>query len=263
MNKKRIRLLCVPLLGFFLTLGWAGPASIAAEGVERAYAAAMRASGGRFVESTTAQAMSKASIERLAVVHGERVLDVVGQSGIEFLQASSRYGDEFVSLAMKASPAAQRMLAINPAELIPLAREFGGVAIEAEAKAPGLGRRLFEVFGKEEGARLVAEVPAADLPRLIAYGEKSMDAATRQALLGAYRKEGGSLFRRIPPGQVLEAGLSITMIIGAVGVLGTFRAVADFIREHPYLFMIAVVLSSGVCVAAWRFSARFRPSMVR
>ncbi|MBU1357678.1 MAG: hypothetical protein KKC79_08140 [Gammaproteobacteria bacterium] len=252
MNKSAMLRFGACLLSLMTTVTSAGPVVIAAEAVDRAYVAAMRASGERRAESAAAQAGSKASIERLAAVHGDRVLDVVGHSGIEFLEAAGRYGDEFVQMALSASPSARRMLAINPGELMPLAREFGDAALEAEAKAPGLGRRMFEVFGKDEGARLAVEVPASDLPRLIAYGEKGTDVAARSALVVAYRKEGASLFKRIPPGRVLESGLTAAVLVRAVGSLSVYRAVADFIREHPFLFMLAVVLSAGACMFAWR-----------
>ena len=252
------RLVASLVLACVSGLAAAGPASVGAEALERAYRLAERTSGGRLVESGAARATSMGVLEGLAKKNGEGVFQIVGDAGLEFLRAAPRFGDDFVQLGFKASPAGRRALAMNADELMPLARDFGVAAIEAEAKAPRIGRRLFEIFGREEGARLAWEAPAADIPRLLRYGEKSAHEATRQALLKAYRQEGASLFERIPPKLVLNAGLSAAMIIEATGVFGTFQAIADFIREHPYLFMLGIVLCSGACVFAWRFGGSVR-----
>lgn len=257
MTARIVRTLICAAFAVVCVAAFGGPAATLAAAIERAYLAATRTSAGQLVESATSAAVSKAMLEGLARKHGDRVLEAAGDGGIEFLRAASRHGDEFVELSLHASPTARRAFALSADELMPLARQFGGELIEAEAKAPGVGRRLFEVFGKEEGGRLAREVPASDLPRLIRYGEKGVDGAARSALAKAYRNEGATLFERIPPQLVLNAGLSAAMIVGASGSLQVFRAIADFIREHPFMFMLGTVLCAAACLAAWRVTGTF------
>ena len=74
---------------------------------------------------------------------------------MELIEAAATHGDEVMSLAVKASPAARRVFALNAESLLPLARRYGHEVLELEAKAPGLGERAFTVFG-EQDAKLVA-----------------------------------------------------------------------------------------------------------
>ena len=114
--------------------------------------------------------------------------------------------------AVEATPLARRALALRPREILPLVRELGTEAAELEAKSPGLARRVFASFG-DDGARQIArQVPAEDLPRLLAYAEKADTPETRRVLLQAYEKEGPAFFERIPPKLVLASGLSVATI---------------------------------------------------
>ena len=181
---------------------------------------------GRSIEGTAAQRAALEQLERLSAKHGDEVLKVVEDSGIELLDAVSKYGDDVVSLASKATPQARRVLALNPAELVPLSRRVGVEALELEAKVPGQSVNAFRLFGDDGGKFIASKVETEDLPRLLKYGEMADSDATRRALLEAYEKEGKSLFERIPPKLVLATGLTAAMLYGV-------HEASDIARDNP------------------------------
>jgi hypothetical protein len=136
-------------------------------------------------------------------------------------------------VAVEASPAARRALALEPGRIMPLARELGAEAVEIEARSPGLARRFFTTFG-DDGARQIARnVPAEDMPRLLAYGERADTPATRRLLIEVYEKEGPAVFQRIPPQLVLSTGLTTAMIYGTHRLTAPLAAAADAIGKDP------------------------------
>jgi len=105
-------------------------------------------------------------------------------------------------------------------------------------------------------------VPAGDATRLIGYAEKADTPAIREALLQAYKKEGKSLFERIPPKLVLATGLTGAMVYGTHRVTEPAVAVGDAIREQPDAAHTAIRhftmwgAFSAVCIITlllWRF----------
>jgi hypothetical protein len=152
---------------------------------------------------------------------------------VELVEATAKYGDDVMRVAIDATPAARRALALEPGRMLPLVRELGEEALEIEAKSPGLARRAFTTFG-DDGARQVArQVPADDLPRLLKYAEQADTPETRHLLLDAYKKEGTSIFERIPASLVLATGLTASMIYGTHRATAPLDATADAIRDNP------------------------------
>jgi hypothetical protein len=129
-----------------------------------------------------------------------------------------------------------------------LARRVGVTSLELEAKAPGLSSRAFQVFGDDAGKAIARTVPREDMPRLLKYGELADSPKTRQMLLGAYEKEGRSLFERVPPKIVLASGLSAAMLLGTYEVTAPDRALAKSIEDNPD--MAKAILSQKVAWSA-------------
>ena len=201
---------------------------------------------GRTLSEQGAKRAASESVERLAKTYGTDVLPVVEDGGLELLEAVPRYGDEVIKIAAKASPQARRAFAMNVPELLPLARRVGVESLELEAKAPGLSSRAFQVFGDDAGKAIAKTIPGEDVPRLLKYGELAEGPKTRQMLLGAYAKEGKSLFERVPPKIVLASGLSGAMLLGTYEVTAPDRALAKSIEDNPD--MAKAILSQKV---AW------------
>jgi hypothetical protein len=137
---------------------------------------------------------------------------------------------------------------MNVPDLLPLARRVGVESLELEAKAPGLSSRVFQVFGDDAGKAIAKSVPREDVPRLLKYGELADSPKTRQMLLGAYEKEGRSLFERVPPKIVLASGLSAAMLLGTYEVTAPDRALAKSIEDNPG--MAQAILSQKVAWSA-------------
>jgi hypothetical protein len=184
---------------------------------------------------------------------------------VELVEATAKYGDDVMRVAVEATPAARRILALEPGRMLPLVRELGEEALEIEAKSPGLARRAFTTFG-DDGARQIARtVPADDLPRLLKYAEQADTPETRSLLLDAYKKEGPSIFERIPASLVLATGLSASMIYGTHRATAPLDATADAIRDNPeiardtangfvWVFGIVAVLATVFVLSAFRLT---------
>jgi hypothetical protein len=203
---------------------------------------------GREIAEVSAREAAERSLENSAVKFGDKVLVAAGDGGLELIEASSKYGDDVMKFAVEASPAARRVLALNAEALLPLARRVGADALELEAKAPGLSAKLFAVFGDDAGKVIAKSVPADDLPRLLAYAEKSDSSATRKLLLESYQKEGKTIFERIPPTLVLAGGLTSAMLYGTHRLTKPALALANMITGDPKL--AAEIAKYGIVVVA-------------
>lgn len=188
---------------------------------------------GKAIKDPVARKTALEEVKRLSEKNGPEVFKIVEDSGLEFLEAVPKYGDELVKVAAKASPQGRRALAMNVAELLPLARRVGMEAIELEAKVPGQSAHVFQLFGDNTGKVVAKNVATEDLPRIIKYGQMADSKATRDLLLAAYQKEGRSLFERIPPNIVLAGGLSVSMLYGTHEMTAPERAKAEVLRNHP------------------------------
>lgn len=227
------------MMGVLFTItGLVGPtaagvvATVSTQAIELAVEQAAKVSG-RKVAGTAAKAAATAEVKRLAVKHGEGVLKVVEDSGLELIEAIPKHGDELVQIAMKASPQARRALALNVDQMLPLTKRVGLDALELEAKVPGMSTHAFQVFGDDAGKVLAKSIPTQDIPRLVTYAEKADSETTRKLLLDKYAKEGPSLFQRVPPQVILAGGLSASMLLGTYEVSAPSRAKAEVLRNNP------------------------------
>lgn len=187
----------------------------------------------RELTETAAREAAEEAVETGMAKYGPRAARAVADGGVELVEAAAKHGDDVIRVAVEATPVARRLIALEPGRVMPLVRELGVEAIEIEAKSPGLARRVFTTFG-DDGARQIArQVPAEDMPRLLAYAEKTDTVATRRLLLEVYKKEGPSIFRRIPPSLVLATGLSASMLYGTHRVTAPLDATGDAIRDNP------------------------------
>lgn len=202
--------------------------------VREAVDMAFRRSGREVAEKAAREAVEQ-SVEVGVAKYGPRAAQAVAEGGVELVEAVVKYGDDVMRVAVDATPAARRALALEPARMMPLVRDLGVEAVEIEARSPGLARRIFTSFG-DDGARQIArQVPADDVPRLLAYAEKADSPATRRALLEAYEKEGPSLFERIPAKLVLAGGLTASMLYGTHRLTAPIAAAADAMANDPDL----------------------------
>ena len=232
--------------------------------VREAVEMAFKKSGREVVERATREAAEEA-VEKGVAKYGPRAAQAVADGGMELLEASAKYGDDVMRVAVEASPAARRALALQPARMVPLVRELGEEALELEAKSPGLARRMFTSFG-DDGARQIARrVPAEDMPRLLSYAEKADTPETRRLLLEAYKKEGPYIFQRIPASLVLATGLSASMIYATHRATAPLDATADAIRDNPdiardtangfiWVFGIVAILATTFVLSAFRLT---------
>jgi len=237
-----------------------GVSQLVREAVEFAF----KKSGQEVAERASREAVEQ-SVEAGVKKYGSRAAQAVAEGGVELVEATAKYGDDVMRVAVEATPAARRVLALEPGRMLPLVREFGEEALEIEAKSPGLARRAFTTFG-DDGARQIArQVPADDLPRLLKYAEQADTPETRRLLLDAYKKEGPSIFERIPASLVLATGLSASMIYGTHRATAPLDATADAIRDNPeiardtangfvWVFGIMAVLATVFVLSAFRLT---------
>lgn len=193
----------------------AGPLATAAvkEAIELA---AVRS--GTVLADGAAKDAATAALEQAFATHGERALIAARQGGLELVEASNRFGPDVMDYAVRVSPTATRMLALDTERLLPLARRYGPDALELEAKSPGLSERAFQLFGPEGAKFITRDVAREDIPRLLAYGERTAP-ASRQLLLDAYKKEGESIFGRVGAKDLSSALSSAVALAGMAGLM--------------------------------------------
>lgn len=193
---------------------------------------AIKKSGRELLEHASREAAEEV-IEKGVAKYGPRAAQAVADGGIELVEASAKYGEDVMRVAVEATPAARRALALDPGRILPLVREFGQEAIELETKAPGLAQRVFTNFG-DDGARQIARtVPAEDVPRLLSYAERAGSPTVRRAILEAYKKEGPAFFARITPKMVVAIGASGALVYGTHRMTSPFAALAHWMRTNP------------------------------
>ena len=237
-----------------------GVSQIVREAVEFAF----KKSGREVVERTSREAVEQ-SVEAGVAKYGSRAAKAVADGGVELVEAAAKYGDDVMRVAVDATPAARRALALQPSRMLPLVREFGEEALEIEAKSPGLARRVFTTFGDDGGRQIAKQVPAEDLPRLLTYAEKADTPKTRRLLLDVYAKEGATIFEKIPASLVLATGLSTSMLYGTHRATEPFDAAGDAIRNSPdlaretttgflWVFGVVAVITAVFVLAAFRLT---------
>ncbi|HOU56261.1 MAG TPA: hypothetical protein PLZ82_05025 [Smithellaceae bacterium] len=230
---------------------------ITQEIIERTIQKAAKTSGREIVE-LGAQKQARETLERLVKTHGDEVLKVVDDAGLELLQSVPKYGDEVVEMAMKVSPKARRALARNIPEMLPLARRVGVEALELEAKTPGLSTRVFNVFGDDAAKIIAKDVPTEDIPKLLKYGEMADSEKTRKLLLETYKKGGKRFLDNIPPNLVMASGLTAAIIYTAIRVTDpiprepmTPEHFVDFLKSTiPWAMLLLLVV---IILLLWRF----------
>lgn len=240
MNAYRFCILLLVTFLLQLTEGIASPsATITREVLERVLRESAERSGRDLLEEGAKKSAIE-TLERLAGRYGDDALKVARDGGLELIEAVPRLGDEVFEIAIKASPEARRAFARGLPELFPLAKRVGVDALELEARTPGLALKTFSTFGDEGGKIVARSAPSEDVPRLVSYGEKADNKATRDLLIESYEKEGKSIFERIPPKLVLASGLSASMLYGTHRGTEPLQATGDAIRENDDLAQNAV-----------------------
>jgi len=245
-----------------------GAARVSRELIEETLQRAAGRSGRELAEEGLRKSTSEA-LERLVKQHGGDVLKVVEDGGLELLEGAARYGDEVIDIAKKASPTARRAFACDLPNLLPLVQRVGAESLELEARTPGLASKIYHAFGDDAGGFIAKNVPTQDVPRLLSYAEKADNSVTRDMLLEAYKKEGKSLFERVPPKLVVASGLTASMILGTHRMTAPASALGDAIRDNEKVAEKAVdaagkalrSLMAGLCLLLgvvvlcilWRF----------
>lgn len=174
------------------------------------------------VVSKSALDAAESAIQKYGKTYGlEKMMEITTHGGLDIFEALARHGDDVIKYATKVSPKGCKALASNADKLLPLAKKIGPEVIELEAKAPGLSYKIFQAFG-EQGVRDISTiVPAKDLTKLSHFGEMADSKATRQLLLDLYKKNGPSIFQKIPPGAILATGAAGGILIISGGVATT------------------------------------------
>ena len=234
-------LVCMILLGTSPLL--AGPAVKIT--VREALELASQKSGRKITEASVRDTTER-TLEQSVAKYGDKALAAVGDGGLELIEATTRYGDDVMRLAVDASPAARRVLALNTEALLPLARRVGPDALELEAKAPGLAEKVFSTFGDNAGKIIAKQVPPDDIPRLLKYAEKADSQPTRDLLIKEYQSQGKTLFERIPAKLVLASGLTAAMLYATHNLTAP---ISDGLDKNPDI--IERVLNHATTVAGF------------
>jgi hypothetical protein len=259
-----VRSITLVIAALVSTTGVASAAPGVSQIVREAVEFAFKKSSREAVERASREAVEQ-SVEAGVVKFGPRAAQAVADGGVELVEAAAKYGDDVMRVAVEATPAARRALALQPSRALPLVREFGNEAIEIEAKSPGLARRVFAAFGDDGGRQIAKQVPAEDLPRLLTYAEKADTPETRHILLEIYKKEGSSMFEKIPAQLVLATGLSASMLYGTHRATAPLDATGDAIRNNPelaretahgflWVFGIVAVITAVFVLSAFRLT---------
>lgn len=113
------------------------------------------------------KALLREGVERAVLKHGPEAAEMVRRIGPEGLRLLERHGDDLLRWQKLYGDEALRV-ASRPsfqAEVAPLVARHGERAILVEAKAPGMGGRLFEAYGPQ-ASTLVSRLTPANAVRL-------------------------------------------------------------------------------------------------
>lgn len=182
---------------------------------------------------------------------GPAAARAVQHGGLELLEAAARHGDEVLTLAKQVGPAGQRVLALEADRLLPLARQYGPTVLDLEARAPGLGGRVFKTFGTELAPAVAREAATEDLPRLLLAAGRADSPATRAMLWQGYKQGGGEFLERIDWKVVMAVGASAAVIHAAHRTTAPFDAAGDVMRENPELTAETVARVAGWAGFGW------------
>ena len=246
---RPIRCLFAILLAALLpaSLAAASPLTVLVrETIERA----CQVSGREAVERGARESMEHA-VAGAVRRQGPAAARAIQQGGVELLEATAKHGDDVLKLAKQAGPAGQRALALEADRLLPLAREYGPRVLDLEARAPGLGGRVFSSFGKELAPAVAREAATEDLPRLVLAAGRADSPATRAMLWQGYRQGGGEFLKRIDWKVVMAIGASAAVINAAHRATAPLDAAGDVMRENPELTADTVARVGGWAGFFW------------
>jgi len=195
---------------------------------------------GRKVTQQAARESMEHALAGAVRRQGHAVTKAVSHGGLELLEASAKHGDDIFRLAKAASPGGQRALALEADRLLPMARQYGPTVLDLEARAPGVGSRVFTTFGKKLGPDVAREAAIEDIPRLLIAAQRADSPATRAMLWECYRKGGSEFLKRLDWKVVLATGTSIAVINGVHRTTEPHAAAGAAIREHPEVATQAV-----------------------
>lgn len=240
-------MLCVCLTLASLPTAFASPLTmLARETIERACVV----SGREIVERGTRESLERAAAAAVAK-QGPAAAQAIQHGGLELLEATTRLGDDVLKLAKTAGPAGQRALALEADRLIPLARQYGPAVLDLEARAPGLGDRVFTTFGSELAPAVARDAATDDLPRLLLAAERADSPATRALLWQGYKQGGSEFLKRIDWKVVMAVGASVAVIDAAHRTTAPFAAAADVMRQNPELTAQTVGRVAGWAGFGW------------
>lgn len=207
-------------------------------------------SGREVVERGTRETLEHATAAAVKR-QGPAAARAIQHGGVELLEATARHGDDVLALAKAAGPQGQRALALEADRLVPLARQYGPAVLDLEARAPGLGGRVFTMFGNDIGQAVTREVATSDLPRLLLAAERADSPATRAMLWEGYQRGGSEFLNRIDWKVVMAAGVSVAVIDAAHRTTAPFDAAADVMRANPELTAKTVSNVAGWASFGW------------
>jgi len=241
------RLLLTGLITLLPASGFASPLTVLVrETIERACVVS-----GREV----AERGARESFERAAAAavtrQGPGAARAIQHGGLELLEATARHGDDVLAFAKAAGPAGQRALALEADRLVPLARQYGPAVLDLEARAPGLGGRVFTTFGTDLAPAVAREAATEDLPRLLLAAGRADSPATRAMLWEGYQRGGRGFLERIDWRVVMATGASVAVIDAAHRTTAPFAAAADVMRENPELTVQTVGNVAGWASFGW------------
>ena len=155
------------------------------------------------------------ALKKAIASHGDDILRIVREGGLETLEQGAKHGDDFWRLCAH-SPRAARSLALHADDLLPIARRIGPEVAELEARAPGMTMQIAEHYG-DDGIRALTKAPADDISRLVCGAQNADSPATRELLLNTYKKSknGATFLSKIDWKVVAASGLSASAIISA------------------------------------------------
>lgn len=155
---------------------------------------------------------------KITAKHGDDVLPLIRNGGLEVLEQGIRHGDDFWKLC-KAVPEASRSLALHSDELLPLAKRIGPDVLHLESKAPGLAVRFAKEFG-DDGVRFVARKAPQDASQLLGYASKADSPATKRLFFETYQKSKNpsAFLQALNWKNIMAGGLSTAAIVSAYKV---------------------------------------------
>lgn len=177
--------------------------------------------------------------------HGDDILEIANNGGINALNCGMKYGDDFWDLCIK-YPDSVKILTVNTDELLNLSKRIGPDFLKLETINPGITKQIVKTFGEDAVPKLVNH-DSDDIIKLLHKANKTKNLKERTHMLTKF----------ITPKNIMAIGFASGLVLVAKSISDGIRY---FAQEYPILFLFSLGVLGVILLSV--FSKKIRSSVI-